>query len=321
MSSMFPNQVTELGARVDTVQFFLIAVMAFWFVACNAVMVYMLLKYRRTSDTQETSTVKGHHLLEMAWTIIPTIMVGIIFYFGINVWTDMRQPPEDAMEIRVQGQKWSWSFTYVDGPESLQGRNTAEDLYVPQGQPIKLTMKSADVLHSFFVPEFRIKEDVVPSLFTTLWFKADKAGEYNIFCTEYCGDNHSQMFGKVHVLDPETWLRFVNKEPLDPNDRPKTPLELGEELYVKRACKGCHSTDGLAIIGPSFKGLYGKTESVMINGVESQVTVDDNYIMESIKQPEAKLVTGYPAKTMPAYEGQLTDEDIANLITYIKTLK
>ncbi len=312
MSELFSGQVTELGGRVDTVQFFLILVMAFWFVACNAVLVYFMLKYRRKSPDQKVSNVKGNHLLEMAWTVIPTIMVIVIFVYGINVWTDLRTPPEDAMQINVTAQRWSWGFKYPNG------RTTAGDLYVPQGVPVKLNMLSSDVLHSLFIPEFRVKEDVVPSLFTHLWFQAEKVGIYNLFCTEYCGDDHSAMLGKVHVLDPDTWERFEKNLPLDPNAVPLTPLENGKELFTKRACIGCHSIDGSPANGPTFLGIYGKQETLSDGSV---ITVDDNYIMESIKRPNVKLVQGYPTGLMPAFEGQLSDEDIADIITYIKTLK
>jgi cytochrome c oxidase subunit 2 len=238
----------------------------------------------------------------------------IIFIYGIKVWTDRRTMPDDseAYVVEVTGQKWAWSFRYPDG------RTTAQDLYVPEGKKVKLRMNSQDVLHSFFIPHFRIKEDVVPSFYTYLWFQADKAGSYNIFCTEYCGDQHSGMLGKVHVLDPEIWLRFENNLPLDPNKRPLTPLENGEQLYVKRACEGCHSRDGSQVIGPTFKGLYGRSE-IMADG--TQITADENYIVESILYPNRKIVKGYPANQMPSFEGQLSEQDISDLITFIKTLE
>ena len=304
--------VTELGARVDMVQTFLIAMMVFWFVACNAVLVYFMVRYRRKGDAPATSNVKGHHLLEMAWTIIPTVLVVIIFYYGIYVWKDMRTPPEDAMEILVRGQKWSWSFEYPDGQKSVS------DLYVPHGVPVKLLMRSNDVLHSFFIPEFRVKEDVVPSQYTHLWFQAEKVGSYNIFCTEYCGKDHSAMLGKVHVLDAVKWERFERNEPLDPEAPPLSPLEHGAKLFSGHGCKSCHSIDGASGIGPTFLGLMGR-EEVLSDG--SKITVDENYIVESIKYPKRKLVQGYSPEQMSSFEGILSDEDISDIITYIKSLK
>jgi cytochrome c oxidase subunit 2 len=310
--------VTELGARVDTVQLALILLMGFWFIACNAVMVYFLFRYKRKGPEDETSTARGNHMLEVVWTVVPTIIVVIIFVAGIDVWTDMRTPPENTMDIRVRGQKWSWTFIYEgnQNPE-LSGRVSPSDLYIPAGVPVKFNMKSQDVLHSMFIPEFRVKEDVVPSQFTYLWFQADKPGVYNIFCTEYCGDQHSGMLGKVYVLDQAAWERFLANEPIDPKEKKRTPLENGEYLYVKYNCKGCHSIDGTANIGPTFQGLYGREEIMADNAT---ITADDNYIMESIKQPEAKLVKGFAGGQMPAFEGLLTDDQIADIITYIKTL-
>lgn len=310
------SDTSEIGARVDVVQFFLILVMAFWFIACNAVLVYFMLRYRRKGPDDKVSTIKGNHTLEVVWTVIPTIMVLVIFYYGINVWTDMRTMPEDSYDIRVTGQKWSWVFEHPDG------RKAVNELYVPVGENVKMIMNSTDVIHSMFIPEFRVKEDVVPSIFTYLWFKADKAGTYNIFCTEYCGKDHSAMLAKVHVLDAPTWERFINNEPLDPNAVELPPVENGEQLYTKLACVGCHTPDGSGGgIGPTFKGLYGREEVVVVDGQEQTITVDDNYIMESIKYPEAKLAAGYPSGQMPAFDGILSDDEIGDIIAYIKTLK
>jgi len=314
MLSFFTGHISDLGGRVDVVQMFLIVLMAFWFVLCNAVLVYLMLKYRRKGKDDVGAPIKGNHMLEVTWTVIPTIIVILIFIYGINVWTDMRTMPDDseAYVVDVRGQKWSWSFKYPDG------RTTAQDLYVPVGQKVKLRMNSNDVLHSFFIPEFRVKEDVVPSMFTYLWFEAKKPGSYHVFCTEYCGEQHSGMLGKVHVLDADTWERFEKNLPLDPKDKPLTPLEAGEQLYVKRGCQGCHSADGSQVIGPTFKGLYNR-EGQFQSG-ETYVA-DDNYIMESIKYPNRHIVAGFPANQMPSFDGQLSEDDIANIIEYIKTLQ
>lgn len=304
------SSVTELGTRVDQVQWFLIAMMAFWFIACNMVMVYFMLRYRRRSKDQVVSTAAGNHTLEVVWTVIPSLIVIGIFYYGASVWKDMRTPPEDAMDIRVTGQKWSWLFEY---PNGFTG---AQNLYVPVGKPIKLTMKSKDVLHSFFIPEFRTKEDVVPSMYTYLWFQAEKPGTYNIFCTEYCGKDHSAMLGKIHVLDAENWESW-EKTGLLKGEKVLTPLQRGEKLYTERGCVGCHSTDGKVIVGPSFKGLYGKKETLNDG---TQVDVDDNYIVESIKYPNRKVVAGFQEGQMTSYDGQLSDEELADIITFIKSL-
>lgn len=317
MSQLFPRGITEIGDRVDNVQIFLLLVMVFWYVACNAVLIYFMFRYKRKGPDDKVSTIKGSHTLEILWTAIPTIMCVIIFWYGVQVWEDMRTMPEDgeAYVVEVTGKKWTWSFRHPDG------RQEPADLYVPQGKKVKLKMNSTDVLHSFFIPAFRVKEDVVPSFYTYLWFQADKVGDYRVFCTEYCGDDHSAMMATVHVLDPETWLRFENNEPLDPNQKILSPLEHGEALFVKQGCKSCHTIDGGTAVGPTFKGLYGKTETVLVNGVEQQVNVDDNYIRRSIENPNGEIVKGFPSNQMPVFKGLLSDTDIADLTTFIQSLQ
>jgi len=329
MSELFPF-VTELGREVDIVQVGLILMMAFWFLACNAVMVYFLLKYRRKGPDDEVSTLRGNHVLEVVWTVIPTILAVMIFWAGIVVWNDMRTVPDDAMEIKVQGRKWSWNFTYTDpkgayvfpGPEGegdikLDGRVATRELYVPVGRNVKFTMTSEDVIHSMYVPEFRVKEDVVPGLYTYLWFRAEKPGSYNIFCTEYCGDDHSGMLGKVHVLEEAAWERYVRDLPIDPRDKKRVGAELGEYLFAQQNCKGCHTTDGSASVGPTFKNLIGRTET-MKDG--TTLVVDENYIVESILKPKAKIVAGFPDNQMTSFEGILGQKDIDAIIDFIKTL-
>lgn len=304
------STVTELGAHVDKVQAFIIAIMVFWFVACNAVLIYFMLKYRRRSKNDKVSNIKGNHTLEIVWTIIPTLLCFVMFYYGVVVWKDMRTPPEDAMDINVRGYKWGWEFSYPD----LGGRIEGNVLYVPVNTPVRLVMKSSDVLHSFFIPEFRTKEDVIPSMYTYLWFEAKEEGEYNVFCTEYCGRNHSAMLAKLHVLSEEEWEAYTSG---DPNEG-LSPVELGQKLFVSRACSGCHSADGSALIGPTFKGLYGR-EGQADDGNSYQA--DENYIAESIKYPNKLVVAGFQGGQMPSFEGQLSDKEIEALIAYIKTLQ
>lgn len=304
------STVTELGAHVDKVQAFIIAIMVFWFVACNAVLIYFMLKYRRRSKNDKVSTIKGNHTLEIVWTVIPTLLCFVMFYYGVVVWKDLRTPPEDAMDINVRGYKWGWEFSYPD----LGGRIEGNVLYVPVNTPVRLIMKSSDVLHSFFIPEFRTKEDVIPSMYTYLWFEAKEEGVYNVFCTEYCGRNHSAMLAKLHVLSEEEWQAYISG---DPNEG-LSPVELGQKLFVSRACSGCHSADGSALIGPTFKGLYGR-EGQADDG--NSYKADENYIAESIKYPNKLVVAGFQGGQMPSFEGQLSDLEIEALIAYIKTLQ
>ncbi len=307
------SDATEVAARVDMVQIFIFGMMAFWFIACNAVLVYFMLRYRRKGPDDKVANIKGNHTLEIVWTVIPCILVLIIFYYGVVVWKDLRVPPKDepVYEIGVTGQKWSWSFKYPNGA------TTGNELIVPQGTNIKLNMISSDVIHSFFIPEFRVKEDVIPSMYTYLWFNAKHAGEYNIFCTEYCGKDHSHMLGKVRVLDADNWENW-EKTGLMLGEERLTPLENGEKLFADRGCKGCHSVDGAKLVGPTMLDAFGRS-ATFASG--EAYTVDDNYIANSIKYPNNQIVAGYPANQMPSFDGQLSDSEISDIITYIKTIK
>jgi cytochrome c oxidase subunit 2 len=235
------------------------------------------------------------------------VLVCIMFYRGMKAMIDMQTPPSSALEILVTAQRWNWMFTYPNG-------YVDKDLHVPVDVPVRLVMRSEDVIHSFFVPAFRLKRDIVPGRYTKTWFRATQAGEYLLFCAEYCGTGHSDMLAKVIVHPPggyRKWLEeasnFVSKMP---------PAEAGKRLYEIRGCKQCHSLDGTIGIGPSFKGVYGHT--VVLQG-GAKLVADENYIRESIMDPMAKIVAGYDP-VMPTYKGRLKDAEITAIIEFLKTL-
>jgi cytochrome c oxidase subunit 2 len=220
----------------------------------------------------------------------------------------MKVPPSNAIEVKVTGQKWFWTFKYKEGA------NTTNELVVPVNKPIRLLMSSKDVIHSFFVPNFRVKMDVLPNRYTTLWFEAIDTGEFDIFCTEYCGTGHSEMIGKVKVVsdaDFQTWLSSSG------GGSDLTPEEWGKELYTSKACFTCHSLDGNPGVGPTFSGLFGREEE-MTDG--TTVVADENYIRKSILEPQAQVVQGFQP-VMPTYQGLLKDEEIDALVAFFKTLK
>lgn len=306
-SFWFPVQASTNAGRVDGVYNFILWVVAFFFVLIVSLMAVFLARYRRRQGVAAEKTVVHHTGLELTWTIIPTILAVFIFYLGVSAYVDMRIAPQNAYEIQVTAQKWNWSFTYPDGTVS-------PDLHVPVDQQVRLIMRSEDVLHSFYVPAFRVKMDVVPGRYTTAWFEANQAGNFQIFCTEYCGTKHSGMLAQVVVHEAggfEKWLEDAG------NLSNKPPVELGQELYTSRGCQQCHSVDGARGIGPTFKGIFG-TQEVMVGG--AKVTVDENYIRESINEPQAKVVNTY-APVMPTFKGKLKDVEINGLIEYIKSLK
>ncbi len=266
-------------------------------------MIYFIVKYRR-SKNPNPAQIEGSVKLETLWTVLPTILVLVMFYYGWAGFKVMRDVPEDSMEVIVNARMWTWSFEYPNGVQ-------ASELYVPTGKPVSLKLKSADVIHSFFVPAFRLKEDCMPGRENHAWFETTRDGTFDIFCAEYCGDQHSKMLSKVVSMPTsefDNWLSDNNR-----------PLNASQIMKVK-GCVACHSEDGSKLIGPSYKGMWGRTEVVLTDGELREVVVDEEYIRRSILNPNADVVDGYQP-VMPPMEGQISDEEINTLIEYFKTLK
>lgn len=277
-----------------------------------AAIIYFIIKYRRKSEDEVTPVMTHNNTLEITWSVLPLVMVLFIFAWGFQVFLNMTSPPDDAYEIHVTAQKWLWRFQYENGATSTG------DLHVPADRPVKLIMSSNDVIHSFFVPDFRIKQDVVPGRYTAAWFNATEPGESIIFCTEYCGTDHSNMTGNVIAHEEaafEEWLADNAGGASQPSDL--APAEWGKQLVEQNACTACHSTDGTRLTGPTWQGTFG-SEEPLSDG--TTVTVDENYLRESILEPNARIVEGFQAGMMPTYQGQLSDEQINAIIEYIKTL-
>jgi cytochrome c oxidase subunit 2 len=275
-----------------------------FFIVLMGAMIYFAIAHKQKVEGEKTHPTKGSHALELAWAVVPSVFLLVFFALGFRYWIDQAVPPADSFDVRVTGRKWIWMFTYPNGMES-------STLKVPAGRDVRLTMSSADVLHSFFVPDFRIKKDVLPSRYTVLWFNAPEVGNHQVYCTEYCGNGHSKMGG-----DPENLTQVEVMEPSAFNAWYSGPQKIdGEQLFTSNGCAGCHSVDGSQKIGPSIKGLYGKQEKLSDG---SAVTVDDNYIRESIMVPGAKVVAGF-SPVMPSFQGQLSDEKVNAIIDYIKS--
>lgn len=324
-----PIQATDIAAKWDYLYLFLVGLSVFFFILVVGGMIVFAYKYRQ-SASPKSKYIVDNHFLEAFWTVIPTILLMVIFAWGWSVYKAMVQAPVDSYEVRVIGKQWLWQFQYDDG------RTTVGDLYVPVNKPVKLVMTSDDVIHSFFVPNFRIKQDVVPGMYTTVWFEANIPGQHQVFCTEYCGTAHSEMLAKIFVLDDAQWKAFKKGEKIvgipvvgvGGVPMPKTetklqgatlsPLALqGKTLTQSKGCVACHSDDGTTKVGPSFKGLYGRNVE-LVDG--KKVKADDNYIRESIENPNAKVVKGF-SPVMPTFKGLLKEEEMNALITYIKSLK
>ena len=290
--------------------FYVIAYLSLaFFVIVTVGSLYLAFRYRNKGKRELTSGIAHNVPLEVTWTLIPTILVFVIFVWGFKDYLKMHVSPKNAIEVKVSGQKWCWSFEYPGGVTEV---NT---LTVPVGKPVSLLMSSQDVIHSFFVPAFRTKMDVLPNRYTRLWFEATAEGEYDIYCTEYCGKGHSEMLGKVLVLKEQDYNNWLSEAAAASSSL--SLEEYGEQLYRTKACITCHSVDGTANQGPTWKGIFGKTEK-LADG--SDVTIDENYIRESILNPMAKITAGYQP-IMPTFQGILNDRDIDALIAYIKTLE
>jgi cytochrome c oxidase subunit 2 len=306
-SFWMPPQVSTVAHHVDFLFSFILAISVFFFLLIVVVMVFFVIRYRRREGAEAEASPSHNMALELTWTIIPLVLVVVIFFFGFRGFLDMATPPANAYEVLADGQKWNWSFTYPNG-------YVDENLHVPVNRPIRLVMTSADVIHSLYVPAFRIKNDVVPGRYTKVWFEATEPGEYELFCAEYCGTSHSDMLALVIVHPPgefETWLEKASNflETM-------TPVEAGQKLYQVRGCQQCHSVDGSAKTGPSFLGLFGRSGQ-MADG--TTVVADENYIRESILEPANKVVAGYEP-VMPTYQGRVKDAEITAIIEYLKSL-
>lgn len=308
-SLFFPAQSSTLAPEVDGLFNFILYLSIIFFILVVGGTFYFAWKYRKKGKDDFTQDLSHNNTLEVLWTVIPTILVFIIFVWGFKTYLKMNVPPDNSMEIKVTGQKWFWTFNYPEGA------TTTNELVVPVHQPVRLLLSSRDVIHSFFVPNFRMKMDVVPNRYTETWFEATEPGEYNLFCTEYCGKGHSEMIGKVKVLSAseyKNWLASAANAGAD-----MKPEELGAKLYKDKACFTCHTIDGNPLVGPTFKGVFGRTEK-LTNG--QTIKVDENYIRESVLEPQAKVVDGFQP-VMPTYQGVLKDKEIDALIAYFKTLK
>ncbi len=327
LASSVPIQGTVVAARWDSLYDFLMGLSAFFFLLVVGAMLYFAITYRHRPQ-KKTSYITGSHLLEAVWIAVPTLLLMIIFGWGYSIYHTMTQAPADSYEVRVIGKQWLWTFQYDDG------RTTVNEVYVPVNRPVKLVMTSEDVLHGFFIPNFRIKQDVVPGMYSSLWFTATVPGKHQVFCTEYCGTSHSGMLAKVVVLDEAQWKAWTLNRPI--GEVPEIGLEgaseaplgkvaaaqltlvdQGKAVYEKKGCVACHSVDGTLKVGPSHKGLFG-TQVELADG--RKVIADENYIRNHIENPQSNTVKGFNP-VMPTFKGLISETEMNALIAYIKSLK
>jgi len=295
-----------MAAEVDALLFFLLAVSTVMTLGIALAIVFLAFKYRRGSKASRQRSGHGSMLLEVVWIVIPFILSMGMFIWGASVYFRLFDMPADAMEVHVVGKQWMWKFQHPDG------RREINELHVPLGQPVRLNMISQDVIHSMYVPSFRVKHDVLPGRYTSLWFEATRAGAYHLFCAEYCGTQHSLMKGRVVVLEPAEYQAW-----LAGNKPGQTPLQSGQALFEELRCATCHRAAGTERPRcPPLENLFG-SQVELVDG--SQVTADEAYLRESILRPSAKIVKGYTA-AMPPFEGQIGEEGMNDLVAYLKSL-
>jgi cytochrome c oxidase subunit 2 len=302
---LFPEQASTLAPQVDLLYLFLVTVSVVFSLGIAIVLVIFAVRYRRRSDSERPEEIHGSLLLELAWSVVPFLITIVMFVWGAIVFFAMNRPPDNAIEIHVVGKRWMWKLQHMTGQREIN------ELHVPAGRPIKLTLTSEDVIHSFFVPAFRMKKDAVPGRYNVTWFQATKPGRYHLFCAEYCGTQHSRMIGQVVVMEPadfQTWLQG--------GPAPTSPVEAGKKLFSELNCATCHRPDSQGR-GPVLDGLAGGTVRLVGGGT---ATADEAYLRESIMVPAAKIVEGYQP-IMPTYQGQVSEEAVLQLIAYIQSLK
>ncbi len=302
---LFPEKASTIAGRVDLLFLFLVAVAGFFSVLIFTLVLIFAIRYRRRVSNQTAVQIHGSTALEIVWTVIPLALTMVMFGWGAALYLRNARAPSGSLEIYVVAKQWMWKLQHPEGNREIN------ELHVPSGVPIRLVMTSEDVIHSFYVPAFRIKQDVLPDRYTTMWFQPTRPGKYHLFCAEYCGTEHSAMGGWIHVMEPadyEKWLSGASGV--------ESMAAAGAALFERLACDSCHKPEGGGR-GPSLIGLLG-TEVQLADG--RSVVADESYIRESILNPRAKIVVGYQP-LMPTFQGQVSEEQVLQLLAYIKSFK
>jgi cytochrome c oxidase subunit 2 len=299
-----PEQASSFAGDVDALYWFLWALTIVIGTVLSLLILYFAVKYRRRSEDEIPRPVRASHRLEAIWVGVPFVVAMGIFVWSAELYYRMYRPPEEAIDIYVVAKQWMWKFQHLDGHREIN------ELHIPVGRKVKLTMTTEDVIHSFFVPAFRVKMDVVPGKYSTVWFEPTKAGRYHLFCTEYCGTSHSGMIGWVDVMEAPEYQAWLSGGAAG-----GSLAESGAKLFEQLACNTCHKSDNTGR-GPALEGVYGKP--VQLAGGQ-KIDADESYLRESITNPKAKVVAGYEA-IMPTFQGQVTEEQLLQLLAYIRSI-
>ena len=300
-----PESASSFSWKVDALYFYLSGVTLFFTLLISGTLIFFVIRYRRRTPYEIPRPVAGSHKLETVWTVIPFVIAMTMFLWGATVYFEQYKPPTNAIEVYVVGKQWMWKLQHATGQREIN------ELHVPVGRKVKLIMTSEDVIHDFFVPAFRTKADVVPGRYTTMWFEATKAGRYHLFCAEYCGMNHSGMIGTVVVMEPRDFDNWLSG-----STGTTTPAAAGQQLFQTLGCASCHGANGEGGRGPALTGTFD-SEITLVSG--EKVKADEGYLRESIINPQAKLVAGF-GPIMPTFQGQVTEDQLVQLLAYIKSL-
>jgi len=309
-----PQQASNFVAGVDLAFMIILGVSIFFLIALTVIMLVFIRKYRKEKHPKAVQN-EGSNKLEALWTGIPLVLVLVMFYFGWMGWKPMKNPPDDAMRVTAIARMWNFRFEYENGKFS-------DSLIVPINEPVILDLVALDVLHSLYIPAFRVKEDMVPGQDKVMWFIPGTPGEFDLFCTEYCGLEHSYMFTGVKVIPKEefdAWMTDTTAVTVA-IDTELSLADQGWQVLTRNGCNACHSSDGSKIIGPSYLGGWGGTRTVVSGREELQVTVDEAYIKRSIFDPDAEVVKGFNKGQMLTYEGMVTEAEVELIIEYLKAL-
>ena len=309
-----PQQASNFVAGVDLAFFIILGVSIFFLIALTIIMLVFIRKYRKDKHPKAIQN-EGSNKLEALWTGIPLVLVLVMFYFGWMGWRPMKNPPEDAMHVKAIARMWNFRFEYENG-------KVTDSLIVPINEPVILDLVALDVLHSLYIPAFRVKEDMVPGQDKQMWFIPGTEGEFDLFCTEYCGLEHSYMFTAVQVIPKEefdTWMEDTTAA-APVVDTELSLADQGWQVLTRNGCNACHSSDGSKLVGPSYLGSWGGTRTVVSGREEIEVPVDEDYIRRSIYDPNAEVVKGFNSGLMLSYEGMVTEEEVELIIEYLKAL-
>jgi cytochrome c oxidase subunit II len=304
---LFPEQGSTLARQVDTLYFFELGIAGFFTALICVMILTFVARYRQKAIVDRSNPPTASRLMEVLWIGVPLVLGMVMFVWGANLFFRIYDPPGDALEIAVVAKQWMWYLQHAEG------RSEINELHVPVGRPVKLTMTSQDVIHSFYVPAFRVKQDVLPGRYTTLWFEPARIGRYHLYCAEYCGTNHSTMGGWVSVVEPVAFQRWLTEGGIGPS-----MAEEGERLFAQHHCTGCHR-GSQTVKAPKLEGVYGKPVPIQEGKEVRFVTADTPYIRDSILIPKAQIVAGYEP-LMPSFKDQISEPDLLKIIAYIKSI-